>query len=155
MNPYASPTSAFKQTLRPSQMAPRNPSRFLLYPLSAICISLFLAAGYRYLSNGFKFRTVYFLDAGIQTLIGLFGISAFLLAHRRLSNTTRRYTMVWSITAVSVLAISMFIDRLPSSVQELFLIVATFAIFLMVGALAFRSSPRELAFSQSVSESKT
>lgn len=155
LNPYAPSTIAFQRSPHPSQLARRNPSRFLLYPLAAICISLFNAAGYRYLINGFQFRTAHVFDAGIQILIGLFGISAFLLARRRLSIATRRFTMVWSIAAVSVLTIGMFVDRLPSSVPEIFLIVFTFSVFLLVGFLAFRSCPREHALSQSVSESST
>lgn len=155
LNPYAPSTTAFQRSPLPSQIGRGNPARFLLYPLAAICISLFLAAGYRYLISGFEFRMAHFLDAGIQILIGLFGISAFLLARRRLSIATRRFTIVWSIAAVSVLTISMFVDRLPSSVLELFLIVSTFTVFLLVGFLAFRSCPQKDALSQSVSESST
>jgi len=152
MNPYALPTVALQQALRPERMTRKNPSRFLLYPLAAVCISLFLAAAYRYQISGFKLTTVHFLDAGIQILIGLFGTSAFFLANRQLSKTTRRFTIFWSISAIIVLAISMFVDRLPTSIQELSLIVAFFATFLMVGFLAFRSDPREPIL---VSESKT
>ena len=82
MNPYAPPTFALPQTPQPQRIDLKNPARFLLYPLAAICIFFSLTMGARYLLNGFKFRTVDFLNAGLGVLEVLFGISAFLLATR-------------------------------------------------------------------------
>jgi hypothetical protein len=138
MNPYTPPAIAIPQdpTVR---VVVKNPARFLLFPLGAICIYFSITTGARYLLYGFRFRTVDFLNAGIGVLEVLFGISAFLLATRELSKKTRAFTIIWSLAAVSMLATGVFFNP-PSSIQDLILIIVSGSIFLLVGFLAFRKA---------------
>jgi hypothetical protein len=142
MNPYAPPTSSLPQTPQPQRVDLKNPSRFLLYPLAAICIFFSLTTGAFFLLNGFKFRAAHFLNAGIGVLEVLFGISAFLLASRNLSKKTRFFTILWSFAAVSLLAVGVYFDP-PSSIQELVLILVIGSILLLVGLLAYLAVARE------------
>lgn len=90
---------------------------------------------------GFDFRTVDFLNAGFGLLIGLFGISAFFLAAKKLSKNTRLLTILWSFAALSIFVISMFFEP-PASIQDLILVLVTGSILLLVAILAFRSMPQ-------------
>lgn len=97
--------------------------------------------GWQYLHNGFKFKTVEFLNAGAGLLIGLFGFTAFFLGAKKLSNKTRVLTILWSVAAISILVISVFFEP-PASNQDLNLILVTGSILLFVAILAFRSVPQ-------------
>jgi hypothetical protein len=97
--------------------------------------------GLQYFQSGFDFKTVDFLNAGAGLLIGLFGITAFFLAAKKLSKNTRLLTILWSFVAVSILVISMFFEP-PASIQDLILILVTGSILLLVAILAFRSVPQ-------------
>ena len=141
MNPYAPPLVAIPQSQEPRKVSLKNPARFLLYPLAALCIFFCLAMGWQYLQNGFDFRTVDFLNAGAGLLIGLFGITAFFLAAKKLSKNTRLLTILWSFAAVSIFVISMFFEP-PASIQDLILVLVTGSILLLVAILAFRSMPQ-------------
>ena len=141
MNPYAPPLVAIPQSQEPRKVSLKNPARFLLYPLAALCIFFCLAMGWQYLQDGFDFKTVDFLNAGTGLQIGLFGITAFLLAAKKLSKNTRLLTILWSFAAVSILVISMFFEP-PASIPDLILILVTGSILLLVAILAFRSLPQ-------------
>lgn len=119
MNPYTPPTTAVSQD---SRVARKNPARFLLYPAAAICIFASLGIGHQFLFHGFEFTTPYYLDAGIGVLEMLFGISAFLLAARKLSKKTRVFTILWSCAAVSIIITCLFFEA-PTSMQDLFAIL--------------------------------
>ena len=93
------------------------------------------------MQNGFEFRTVNFLNAGSGLLIGLFGITAFFLAAKKLSKNTRLLTILWSSAAVSIFVISLFFEP-PASIQDLILVLVTGSILLLVAILAFRSMPQ-------------
>ena len=103
MNPYAPPTVAMAASPEPSQVSLKNPARFLLYPLAALCILFFIAMEWHHWHNSFKFRTVDFLNAGAGALIGLFGFTALVLGSRKLSKNTRVLTMLWSFAGGSIL----------------------------------------------------
>lgn len=141
MNPYSPPMVATPKSQEPRRGSVRNPARIILYPLAALFILLSLATGWRFLENGFQFRTVDFLNAGIGLLIGMFGTTAFFLGARKLSKKTRVLTIVWSFAIVSILVISMFFDP-PASIQDVILFLVFGSIFLLVAILAFRSVPQ-------------
>ena len=141
MNPYSPPIVATPKTQESRRGSLKNPARILLYPLAALFVLLSLATGWRFLQNGFQFRTVDFLNAGIGLLIGLFGTTAFFLGAKKLSKKTRVLTIVWSFATVSILVISMFFDP-PASIRDVILIFVTGSILLLVAILAFRSVPQ-------------
>jgi hypothetical protein len=140
MNPYAPPTIELQQSPQPRKASHKNPARFVLYPLGALCILFSLALGWQYLRDGFAFKTVDFLNAGAGLLMGLIGMIAFILGALTLSKSTRMYTIVWSFVAVSILVISMLFEP-PTSIQDLTLILLTGSVLLLVLILAFRSVP--------------
>jgi predicted membrane channel-forming protein YqfA (hemolysin III family) len=142
MNPYAPPIVALPQSPQPRNVSLKNPARFLLYPLAALCTFLTLAHGWRVWRSGFQFRTAEFLNAGIYLLIALFGITAFFLGARKLSKNTRVFTILWSFAAASIIVISLFFDP-PTSIQELILILVIGSILLLVAILAFRGAPND------------
>lgn len=141
MNPYAPPTVPMAASPEPSEVSLKNPARFLLYPLAALCILFFIAMEWHHWHNSFKFRIVDFLNAGAGALIGLFGFTALVLGSRKLSKNTRVLTMLWSVAGGSILVISMFFEP-PASLQDFLLISLTGAILLLVAILAFRSVPQ-------------
>jgi hypothetical protein len=141
MNPYAPPLVAIPPSQEPRKVSLKNPARFLLYPLGALCSLFCLAMGWQYLQDGFEFTTVDFLNAGAGLLIGLFGITAFFLAAKKLSKSTRLFSILWSFAAVSILVISMFFEP-PASIQDFILVLVTGSILLLVAFLAVRSEPQ-------------
>ncbi len=142
MNPYAPSIVAKETSSKPGKGSLKNPARFLLYPLAALCIFFFLAIVWQYTKNGFKFKAVEFLNAGAGLLVGLFGFSGFFLGAMQLSKNTRVLTIIWSFAAVSILVISMFFEP-PASIHDLNLILLTGSILLLVAILAFRSVPQD------------
>ena len=151
MNPYAPPIVALPKASELGKVSLKNPARFLLYPLAALCIFFFLAMVWQFWQNGFKFRTAYFLNAGAALLICLFGITAFYLAAKKLSTNTRLLTILWSFAAVSILVISIFFEP-PASIADLNLILVTGSILLLVAILAFRSVPQSDLHTDAIEE---
>jgi hypothetical protein len=144
MNPYTPPTTAISQD---SRVALKNPARYLLYPSAAICVLCSLSIVHQFLFDGFEFTTVDYLHAASGVLEILFGISAFLLAVRKLSKKTRVLTILWSCAAACIILTCLFFET-PTSMQDLFAILVIGFILLLVAFLASRSVPQKLGLSE-------
>ena len=143
MNPYSPPASSLQQTSQPQRSVLRHPARFLLYPSAAFCTFFFFGMGSRLIQEETKVATVhFFLSACSVILLGLFGFSALLLSTRRISQYTRRFTILWSIAACCYFLTPVFFGNpIPSEYVVFFII--SISVSLSVGLLSLRISPHE------------
>ena len=134
MNPYQPPSSIASGRRTFPKIQRRNPARFVLYPLAAICIFLCMGMASQFLRDGFPNRTPEYLNAGTALLMGMLGGTALFLAVTSLSRMTRVLTVCWSFITLSLLATSLIFER-PQSILESLGMIAVGLVLASAGLL--------------------